>query len=139
MHLRNVLANRSDSEKYPNPSKDNHLGDSWEPNRCFGTPIAVNHGKGSGLSKNGEATLPGQITTLQQWTALRDTSMTTSSENKPSATPNLEGKHWDEYIATLDVEFTCELSEWLSEDLAELEAKLDRFTSPASIKKSLSR
>ena len=65
--------------------------------------------------------------------------MTTSSENKPSTTLNLEGKHWDEYIATLDVEFTCELGDWLSDDLAKLEAKLDRFTSPASIKKSLSR
>lgn len=65
--------------------------------------------------------------------------MPTSSEKPtPNALP-LEGTHWNEFVATLSPESTCEFSEWLSQDLAALEAKLERFASRSSVKKSLRR
>ncbi len=65
--------------------------------------------------------------------------MPTSSEKPTSNTPLLEGTHWNEFIATLSVDSAEEFGQWLSQDLAELEAKLERFASKSSIKKSLRR
>lgn len=65
--------------------------------------------------------------------------MPTSSEKPTTNTHPLEGTHWNEFIATLNVESAAEFADWLSEDLAELEAKLERFASKSSIKHSLRR
>lgn len=65
--------------------------------------------------------------------------MPTSSENQTPNPPRLEGEHWDEFVATLSLEVTEEFADWISEDLARLEEKLQKFVSPASQMKSLCR
>ncbi|NND95960.1 MAG: hypothetical protein HKN47_01370 [Pirellulaceae bacterium] len=65
--------------------------------------------------------------------------MPTSSENRTPKAPRLEGEHWNEFIATLCLESTVAFGDWLSDDLANLETKLDQFASPMSVRKSLRR
>ncbi len=68
--------------------------------------------------------------------------MPTSSKHPTETNPTLEGRHWDELIATLSeslIESSCEFDEWLNQDLAELEQRLSHFSSPRAMKKSLSR
>ena len=63
--------------------------------------------------------------------------MPTSSENRTPNKPQLEGEHWDEFIATLAPEATEAFADWISKDLADLEEKLEQFVSPSSLRQSL--
>ncbi len=65
--------------------------------------------------------------------------MTTSSKNSTAPTPRPSGEHWNELTATLSAESVESLGKWLSEDLGVLTDTLDRFASPQSVLKSISR
>ena len=65
--------------------------------------------------------------------------MTSSTKKTEPNRPKLEGNYWDDFVAVLDLDFTSEFADWLEQDLIDLEAKLDRFSSKAAVKKSLRR
>ena len=64
--------------------------------------------------------------------------MTTSSDQK-KPTPPLRGDHWEELTATLTPEMTEEFSIWLGQELETLEAELESYVTPDSLRKSLRR
>lgn len=65
--------------------------------------------------------------------------MTTSSNHSTPSAPRPTGEHWNELTATLSAESVETLGQWLSEDLEALTGSLERYASPRSILKSISR
>jgi len=65
--------------------------------------------------------------------------MTTSSDHRTPPAPQPSGEHWYELTATLSAESTEEFGDWLSQELAGLENKLDLYVTPNSLCKGLGR
>jgi hypothetical protein len=65
--------------------------------------------------------------------------MTTSSDHRSPAPPEPHGEHWYELTATLCRQSTEVFADWLSDELKELEDRLEAFVTPNSRRKSCSR
>lgn len=65
--------------------------------------------------------------------------MTTSSNHSTPSAPRPTGEHWNELTATLSAESIETLGQWLSDDLDALTIRLEKYASPQSVLKSISR
>lgn len=65
--------------------------------------------------------------------------MTTSSDHQPTATVPTHGDHWLSLTGTLCRESTDAFGVWVSDELAVMERKLDRFSTASSLRKSFAR
>lgn len=63
--------------------------------------------------------------------------MTTSSNNSTHEVPKPSAEHWNELIAVLPEQNIEQFGDWMDEQLAALDADLDKYVTKVSLRKSL--
>ena len=63
--------------------------------------------------------------------------MTTSSNNSTHEAPKPNAEHWNELIAVLPEQNIEQFGDWMDEQLAALDAELEKYVTKVSLRKSL--